>query len=200
MEETSSRFKLKYTEDKKELIAFCEIFHQQKGEMNVLITIGIIGAALLFIFLFYSDPGNGTTKGLLLFLVKYISLWICAFFVGDIFARTLMRSMMMTKAVGDGEELYRVRVKRRKEPLVVTVEFFDEKIVNDTGTQQAIYLYSKVRKIMESEKAIGFLVANGPGPKNYFAVPKYVMKEREVEELKTFLLEKCENVKKIKVI
>ena len=110
------RFKLKYTEDKKELIAFCEIFHQQKGEMNVLITIGIIGAALLFIFLFYSDPGNGTTKGLLLFLVKYISLWICAFFVGDIFARTLMRSMMMTKAVGDGEELYRVRVKRRKEP------------------------------------------------------------------------------------
>lgn len=193
------RFSAKYEETKKELLAFCEMFHQEKCEMTVLISVGVVGAALLFIILRYSNPGEGT-GGLAFFFVKYICVWIAAFFAGDIAARTFLRKMMMSTAYGDAEELYRIRIKKRSEPLVVNVGFYEDRIVNDTGAKQAVYPYLNIKKILESDKAIGFLAKDGPGPKSFFAVPKESIADGAVEELKAYLLEQCVHVKKIKKI
>lgn len=194
------KFKAKYEETKQTLIDFCEIFHQEKCEMTTLIAVAIGGAALLVIMLLYADPGGGTVGGLTWFLIKYICVWAAVFFAADILARTLFKKLMTDMAIGDAEELYHVRIKKRKKPLVVTVGFYDDKIVNDTGTSEAVYMYSKIKKLMETDKVIGFLAKNGPGPKNFFGVPKDALEEGEVEELKAFLLEKCVQVKKIKQV
>lgn len=194
------KFTAKYEETKQVLIDLCEIFHQEKCEMTTLISVGIGGIALLVIEFLYANPGGGTTAGLIWFLVKYICVWIAVFFAADIVARTFFRRLMMSMAVGDGEELYRVRVLRREKPLVVRVEFYDDRIVNDTGTNQTVFVYSKIKKILETDKAIGFLGKNGPGPKKFFGVPKNVLKDDEIKELEAFLLEKCTQVKKIKSV
>lgn len=193
-------FSFKYEEDKQVLIDLCEIFHQEKCEMSTLIAVALGGAALLVIELLYANPGGGTASGLAFFLVKYLCLWAAVFFAADIVARTFFHRLMIDTAIGDAEELYKVRILKREKPMVVKVQFFEDKIVNDTGSKQAVFLCSNVRKILETDKAIGFLVKNGPGPKNFFGVPKRSIGEDKEQELKTFLLEKCPQIKKIKKI
>lgn len=194
------KFTAKYEENKQVLIDFCEIFHQEKCEMTTLISVGVGGTALLVIMLLYANPGGGTTAGLVWFLIKYVCVWAATFFAADIVARTFFRKLMMSMALGDAEELYRVRIRRRTKPLIVNVGFYDDRIVNDTGTNEAVFMYSKIKKLLETDKAIGFLAKNGPGPKNFFGVPKNALKDGDVEELKAFLLEKCVQVKKFKQV
>lgn len=194
------KFKAKYEETKQVLVDLCEIFHQDKCEMSVIIAVVLGGIALLVIELLYADPGGGSATGLLWFLVKYMCKWAIVFFIADIVARIFFRRLMNSMAVGDAEELYRIRIRKRDKPLVVKVEFYEDRIVNDTGTKQAIFMYSKVKKIMESDKAIGFLAKNGPGPKDFFGVPKSAIADGELEELKAYLVERCDQVKKIKKI
>lgn len=196
----SPKYTAKYEETKEALIAFCEIFHQERCEMTCLIGVGIFCPIILIMMFLTGNPGGGTVGGTLFFLFKFLCVWIAAFFAADILARTLLRRMMFTSAVGDAEELYRIRIKKRSKPLVVNVEFYEDKIVNDTGTKQSVFYYEKVKKLLESEKAVGFLVKDGPGPKTFFAVPKNALEEGKLEELKTYLLEKCTHIKKFKTI
>ena len=190
----SPKYKVKYEETKEALIAFCEIFHQDKCEMTCLVGVGIFGFLVLIMTIVSGTPAN------LLFYVKFFSVWIAFFFGADILARTLLKRMMFSSAVGDAEELYRVRIAKRPEPLKVSVEFYDDKIVNDTGSKQTVFYYAKVKKLLESEKAIGFLVKDGPGPKIFFGVPNDAFEEGQLDDVKAFLLEKCTNVKKFKQI
>lgn len=194
------RYTAKYEETKEALIAFCEIFHQERSEMTILISIGIFGPLILLLMLMSGSPGEGAAGGMPFFLLKFLCVWAAAFFIGDIFARTIGRAMMMSTARGDAEELQRIRIRKRKEALVVKVEFYEDRILNDTGTKQMEYPYSKVRKLLESDKAIGFLAKVGPGPKNFFGVPKEAFGDSDIEEVKAFLVEKCPNVKKFKKI
>lgn len=193
------KYSAKYEETKEALTAFCEIFHQEKSEMSILIFIGIGGVILLGLNIVGGNL-SGSSREVAFFLVKYVCLWITAFFVGDILAKTVVRRMMMSTAFGDAQELYRLRIKKRSKPLVVTVDFYEDRIVNDTGTKQAEYSYSNVRKLLESDKAIGFLSDVGPGPKNFFGVPKDAFGDADIEEVKAFLMEKCTGVKKFKKI
>lgn len=196
----SPKYQAKYEENRDVLQYLLEIFHQQKNEMMVLIAVALGGAFFLVINILYANPGGGTTSGFIWFLVKYICLWAAVFFAADILARTFFRKLMKSMALGDADELYRVRIKRREKPLVVSVEFYDDKIINDTGSQQAVYLYSKIHNIMETDQAIGFLAKNGFGPKNFFGVPKSAIKADELDALKAFLLERCDRVRKIKKV
>lgn len=189
-----SRFLVRYEETKKTLIAFCEIFHQEKCEMSTLVTVGVVGPIVLVMMFIYGNPGGGTVSGIAFFLLKFICVWAAAFFAGDILARTFLRSMMMTTAIGDGEELYKRRVRPRKEPLVVDVVFYDDHVVNDTGTQQKSFLYADVTKLLESDKALGVLVDQGLGPKSFFGIPKDGVVDGDIDSLKEFLAGKCTRV------
>ncbi len=194
------KYSAKYEETKDVLVAFCEIFHQDKFELSILIGIGIFGSLLLGLVLLSGDPGDGTEGGFVYFLVKYICVWIAVFFAGDTFARTIGKGMMKSTAYGDATELQRLRIKKRDKALIVKVGFYEDRIVNDTGTKQAEYPYDKVKKLLESDKAIGFLCDVGPGPKNFFGVPKDAFGDTDIEEVKKFLVEKCPQVKKFKKI
>ena len=193
------KYSAKYEETKEALIAFCEIFHQEKCEMSVLIAVAFGGVVLLGLNIVGGNL-SGSSRVVFLFLVKYVSMWITAFFAGAILSKTLFRRMMMSTAFGDAQELYRLRIKKRSKPLVVRVDFYEDRIVNDTGTKQAEYSYSNVKKLLESDKAIGFLSDVGPGPKNFFGVPKDAFEDADIEEVKAFLVEKCTGVKKFKKI
>lgn len=194
------KYSAKYEETKEVLAALCEIFHQDKFELSILIGIGAFGSLLLALVLFSGDPGDGTPGGTAFFLLRYFGIWAASFIVGDIFARTIGKGMMKSTAYGDAVELQRLRIRKRDKALVVRVGFYEDRIVNDTGTKQAEYLYSDVKKLLESDKAIGFLCDVGPGPKNFFGVPKDAFSDCDVEEVKSFLLEKCPKVKKFKKI
>lgn len=193
------KYTAKYEETKEALIAFCEIFHQERSEMTILISIGIFGPLILILVLTAGGVGEGP-GGMPFFLFKFLCVWAAAFFAGDIFAKTIGRAMMMSTARGDAEELAKLRIRKRKEAMVVKVEFYEDRIVNDTGTKQMEYSYSNVKKLLESDKAIGFLSDVGPGPKNFFGVPKEAFGDSDIEEVKAFLVEKCPQVKKFKKI
>lgn len=193
------KFKAKYEETKEVLVALCELFHVDKGQMTLLYTVFLLGPVVLIFMFKYGHPGAGP-GGPLFFAVKFLCAWAAGMFAADIAGRTMIRSMQKSAAIGDGEELYRLRISKRNEPLYVSVEFYDDKIVNDTGARQAVFLYKKITKLLESDKAIGFLADNGPGPKRFFGVPKDALEDADVEELKQFLLEKCDRVKKFKLI
>lgn len=197
--EKEKKYSAKYEETQEVLTALCEIFHQDKLEMSILIGIGIFGAILLVLVLMSGNPGEGV-GGLLMFLIKYVCVWIACFFGGDIFVRTIGRSMMKSTAYGDADVLQRIRIKKRKETLIVKVGFYEDQIVNDTGTKQTAYPYADVKKLLESDKAIGFLCDVGPGPKNFFGVPKAAFGDSDIEEVKAFLVEKCPQVKKFKKV
>lgn len=193
------KYSAKYEETKEALTAFCEIFHQEKSEMSILIFIAVGGVILLGIN-YVGGNLSGSTREVTMFLVKYVCWWAAAFVIGYTLSKTVVKRMMMSSAFADAQELYRLRIKKRAKPLVVTVDFYEDRIVNDTGTKQAEYSYSNVIKLLESDKAIGFLSDVGPGPKNFFGVPKEAFGDTDIEEVKAFLVEKCTGVKKFKKI
>ncbi len=118
------KYSAKYEETKEALIAFCEIFHQEKCEMSVLIAVAFGGVVLLGLNIVGGNL-SGSSREVFLFLVKYVSMWITAFFAGAILSKTLFRRMMMSTAFGDAQELYRLRIKKRSKPLVVRVDFYE---------------------------------------------------------------------------
>ena len=193
------KYSAKYEETKDVLVALCEIFHQDKFELSILIGIGVFGSILLVLMLATGSSGAGA-GAIAYFLVKYLCVWAAFFFGGDIFARTIGKSMMKSTAYGDADALQRLRIKKREKALVVEVGFYEDRIVNDTGTKQAEYLYSDIKKLLESDKAIGFLADVGPGPKRYFGVPKDAFYDCDIEEVKTYLVERCPGVKKFKKV
>lgn len=193
------KYSAKYEETKDVLVALCEIFHQDKFELSILIGIGVFGSILLVLVLASGSPG-AQTGAIAYFLVKYLCVWVAFFFGGDIFARTIGKSMMKSAAYGDADALQRLRIKKREKALIVEVGFYEDRIVNDTGTNRVEYPYSDIKKLLESDKAIGFLVDVGPGPKRFFGVPKDAFLDCDVEEVKAYLVDRCPKVKKFKKV
>lgn len=195
------KYKAQYTETKDILVSLLELFHVDKAQMTIIYTVLVFGPIVLAMMFIYGEPGS-KPGGLLFFFVKFLCGWAACFFAADIMGKTFVRSMQKSAALGDGIEVYKLRMQKRSEPMVVKIQIFEDRIVNTIDEKEKEFLFTNVKKMMESEKAIGFLVYEGPGPKRFFGIPKSCLEKSDIniEEVKAFLLERCIHVKKYKLI
>lgn len=190
------KYLVKYEETKETMVQTCELQLLDVNALNIRIGIGVLGAAVLCIMIVQGNFLDLPFMDQLLFLVKFCAGWLGVFVVGEIFANTIGKKLQRTSAYGHADELYEERSSKRKGTLVVEMQFYDDKFVNDTKTKKAPFGYDKVIKLLESEDAIGIVIRSDYGPAGIFGFPKNSVEDGKLEELKAFLLEKCVRVKK----
>lgn len=194
-EEKILRYQVSYTETEEVVTQTCKIFHRSQKRTVYRIAVAVFGAMLLGFMLVYGDRGGGTPGGLLIFLLKYAVGWIIAFFVADILAQTLGKKIEEFSSLTDGEEMYEIRMRKRKAPPKVRMEFYDDHVANIVDGAKKEYLYSQVLKLVEMDTTIGIIMLRQDGTKGMFGFPKSGLVDADIEEFKAFLVEKCTRVK-----
>ena len=101
-----------------------------------------------------------------------------------------------TKAIDKTAEIFEDLKKTNRKDRLVKVEFFEEKVNFAAGTDVREIAYSSVEKIFETDTIL--VLYNKAGKKKeekFLTLKKGSIRGRSLAELKSFLLEKCENAK-----
>ena len=190
------RYKVKYEENQKVLTGICKIFHLAQKRTTFRIVVACGGLIVLAFMMYYGDRGGGTPGGFLILMIKFALWWLIAFFIGDILAQTIGRRLEESTSLVDGEDMYKRRMRNRKTPPAVCVEFYDDHVVNNIDGIKKEYTYDKIRRLVESNDTLGIILIRDDGKKGLYGFPIDGIVKADPEELKEFIAGKCPQVKK----
>ena len=196
--DTNAKFEIKYKETQDVLEKICMTYNADKVSINCRMFAVIAVPFITGLMIAYGNPGGGTSKGMVIFLLKALVIWVAAYFAGGIFGRTFGKKIAELSSAGDGEEMFETRTKRRKgEVLAVCVRFGEDSFDNITKTLTKTYRYASVTRLIETDDAMALVVLQPrTGEKGLYGFPKDSFTKGDAESLKTFLEEKCKGAKK----
>ena len=196
--DTNAKFEIKYKETQDVLEKICMTYNADKVSINCRMFAVIAVPFITGLMIAYGNPGGGTSKGMVIFLLKALVIWVAAYFGGGIFGRTFGKKIAELTSAGDGEEMFEARTKRRKgEILAVCVRFGEDSFDNITKTLTKTYRYANVTRLIETDDAMALVVLQpSTGEKGLYGFPKDSFTKGDAESLKTFLEEKCKGAKK----
>ncbi|SFQ13749.1 hypothetical protein SAMN02910358_00817 [Lachnospiraceae bacterium XBB1006] len=128
----------------------------------------------------------------------YIGGWLLSLCALHIFRYTIGRHLAKTTAIGDADLAYNERIKGRKTPLHIHIQFYEDTFCSRTQSQEVSYPYSRVLHIMESKDALGLVIRSEAGPKGIYSFPKDSVNDGQYDALKNYLVSVCPKIKKIK--
>lgn len=196
------KYRVSYTESEKILTTICEVYDIDNSDIMLKFVAAVLGVLVLIMMFIYGNPGGGTTSGIAMFLIKYIASFIAIFIAAMIFNRKIWRGAVKASALAGGQENFAERMKKRKNPLKVKMDFYDDHFTNITPNKQKEYPYELVTKLIETEDGFGIKYKTDASqtfvPNGMMGFPKNTLEDADFDEFKNFLLERCPNVKKIK--
>lgn len=186
-----SNYKVKYSETEDVLRDVCRVNAAEKVAWNHRITVAAVGFVSIAIILGQVDKSFAK-------LPLYLLLWAAAFVGAEILAKTLGLKSALSSADVEGTHAFKQRIQKWGKPLEVKVEFYDTYFTTWVkGLKMKKIEFSWVSRIIESNHSIA-IMAQTPGEthKKIYGFPKEGLEDASLDEFKTFLTEKCTNVKK----
>lgn len=186
-----SNYKVKYSETEEVLQDVCRVNAAEKVAWNHRITVAAVGLVSIVIIM-------QKLEGALTKLPMYLLLWAAAFVGAEILAKTFGMKSALSSADIEGTDAYKQRMKKWGRPLEVKVEFYDDYFTTwAKGLNMKKIEYAWVSRIIESHHSIA-IMAQTPGDthKKIYGFPKSGLEDASLDEFKTFLKEKCTNMKK----
>ena len=101
-----------------------------------------------------------------------------------------------TKSIDKTAEIFEDLKKTTRKDRLVKVEFYEEQLNFEVGTDKREIGYKNIEKIFETDTVLALY--NNAGKKKeekFLTLKKGSIRGRSLAELKSFLLEKCENAK-----
>lgn len=196
------RYRVSYRESEEILIKICEVYDIDNSDIMLKFVAAVLGVIVPVMMFIYGNPGGGTTSGTLMFLIKYVVVFAVIFAAALIFNRTIWRKAVKASAYAAGQEFFAERMQKRKNPLNVKMEFYDDHFTNITPNKQKEYPYERITKLIETDTGFGIKFKTDTSktfiPNGMMGFPKDTLEEADFDEFKQFLLEHCPKVKKIK--
>lgn len=193
------KYQVKYKETKDFIVNSCKLYNLENGAFLPRAVVAVGGVAVLFAMFVQKLPQNSPSPAL--FALKFLAGWAVAFIVGQLIWETLGKKMTLLSALGMGDDLYGIRMDGKEEDREVCIEFCEDHFTYITEKKEEEHRYNEVLKLVETEDVIGMSMQAGDGRKILQLCPKKnVMDvetetEKDIAELKTFLLEKCTGAK-----
>lgn len=191
-------FRLKYKETEKQMTDTFKLFLLYKNYNSYKSYVAFLGV-FIYIFIMYIMKPR-INLGLLYFTLQFLSFWLAAFVVGDIYAKTSGRKKALKDAEMYGYDQYHRRLENRREELEIEVEFFDDKFTFTVKENVTDYNYNDVSRILETKDVYGIMIGHKLTNNQILAIPKSSMKKEKREKFIDFLMEKTTNRKKKNII
>ena len=192
-------YRVKYKETVENLEAVCELYDVDNSELTMKVVAVGAGILVMILIFIYGDPGGGTLTGLLLFLAKYLITWAVLSAAAMFFNRTVWRKAVRATAAGDAQEMYRYRKAKNGDEVVSQIDFYEDRFESVTKIKERAFGYDQVLRLLETERGFGLVIKRDRdtvgSPRAMIGFPKEALVEAEMEELKGFLLERCQGVK-----
>lgn len=199
----TGRYCVKYKESQDTLKKICELFRLDESDITLKFVVLFLGVLVFYFMQQYSNPGGGTTNGMIIFVVKYLVCWIAAFFVAILFNRTIWRKALDATATGDAEDQFMKRFKMNGGTVNTELDFYEDHFDSVMEKKTRSFQYSQVVKLLESKEAFAVVVKTDPdgigSPRAMCGFPKESLEQGDIEELKAFLLERCTKMKRKRV-
>lgn len=193
------KYRVTYEETPKTLEPVCELFDIDNSDITIKFVIGCLGIVVLVFMFIYGNPGGGTVPGLVFFFVKYLAAWAALGLTALIINQTVWRKAVRATAVGDAEEIYKFRKTKEGKNMISQIDFYEDHFESVTKVKTRVFEYVQVTKLLETERGLGLVVKKDKDVRGSVRVmigfPKDVLEDAAVEELKSFLLERCTGVK-----
>lgn len=193
------KYRVKYEETPEALEPVCELFDIDNSDITIKFVIGGLGVVVLVFMFIYGNPGGGTPAGLVAFFVKYLVSWAALGIAALIINRTVWRKAVRATAAGDAEEIYKFRKTKEGENTTSQIDFYEDYFESVTKIKIRTFEYVQVTRLLETERGLGLVVKKDKDVRGSVRVmigfPKDALMDADIEELKSFLLEKCTGVK-----
>ena len=193
-----SNYQVKYSETEEVIQDICRVNAAEKVAWNHRITVAVVGLVSGIVILMKGNVLDNPPAEIAVKVGIYLVLWVLAFIVGEILAKTLGMKSALSSANIEGTDAYKQRIRKWGKPLEVKVEFYDEYFTTwAKGLQMKKIQYNEVIKLLESKDTIAIMgqVAGDPH-KRIYAFPKTGIVDATTEEFTAFLEEKCTYVPK----
>ncbi len=189
------KYKVKYVESEKTIADLFKI-HKIR-EMNL--SVRVFPVCLLILGLYVSwRAGYATGKqgSLITFWIGFCVVAVLMFALGELYKRVFGTSGTIALAEQKAKEVYEKRRKLGEIP--VEFRFYEEYLESCSKMENVKAYYVNVRSMFETEDMIAFTVLTENNQKQLYGIPKDAMERCNVdlEEMKSWLLEKCTSVKK----
>jgi len=189
-------YRVVYKETEETLEAVCELYDADNSELTMKVVAVGAGILVLALNFFYGDPGGGTLPGLLFFLVKYLISWAVLTAAAMFLNRTVWRKAVRATAAGDAQEMYRYRKAKNGEAVVSQIDFYEDRFESVTKIKKRAFEYGQVLRLLETERGFGLVIRKDKdtmgSPRALIGFPKEALVEGDMEELKEFLLKRCQ--------
>ncbi|MGF0034216.1 YcxB family protein [Bariatricus sp. SGI.154] len=190
-----AQYTMNYIETKEVLADTLKLYGVSRLSKNYRIIVSFAGVFAIGMYIYYGKPFGGNPTENILIVMKMLLLWLAAYVVGEVFARTAGKWLELTSATGDAEQLYKLKMNKNGKPLKVRVEFFEDHFTNYASNKSQEYRYADAIKLIESKDTIGIVVHLDDGKKPFFGFPKAGLENADIEEFKRFLEDKCPGAK-----
>lgn len=188
-------YRVKYEETEKTLEPVCALFDVDNSEITMKFVAAALGVVVLVFMFIYGNPGGGTLPGIMLFLVKYLVGWSAFAVAAMIINKTVWRKAVHATAAGDAEELYKFRREKDGKNITSQIDFYEDRFESVMKIKTRAFDYGRVIKLLESEQAFGIIIKTDKNIRAVIGFPKEALIDADIEDLKSFLLERCPNVK-----
>ena len=191
-------FKIRYTETQKHITDLFKLFMLYKNANSYKATIGIAGPCVYAFLIYLAKPTMD--MGLVFFTLKFLSFWLAAFVIGDIWSKKTGKKNALINAEKTGFDLYNRRLERRGKPLEIEIDFYEDRFIFRTFAREEVYEYNEISRILETEDAFGVMIGNKLVNNDILNFPKDAMEKDEVEKFAELLKEKATERKKEEII
>lgn len=188
-------YRVKYEETKETLEPVCELFDVDNSEITMKFVAAGLGVVVLVFMFIYGNPGGGTLPGILLFMIKFLAGWAALAIAAMIINKTVWRKAVRATAAGDAEEIYKFRREKDGKNITSQIDFYEDRFESVTKIKTRAFDYERAIKLLESERALGIVIKTEKNIRAVIGFPKEALVEGDIEELKSFLLARCPNVK-----
>lgn len=190
------RFIMKYKETKDVLVDTLQLYGMSRVQNNYRLIVALVGVCAIIMYVVYEHPFGGNPGANVLVVVKILVIWVLAFVLGEVLSRTLGKKLELVTSLGDATQMYSMKIDKMGQPLDVTVKFYEDTFVSSANHKSQGYRYEEVMKLVESPDTIGIAMHLEGGQKPFYGYPKEGLVDADIEELKSFLINKCPKVEK----
>lgn len=191
-------FRVSYEETEDNLTDVCELFNADNSDLMMKFVSIVLGIIVFIFIMIYGNPGGGTTKGLVFFVIKYIVIWAVVTILMLIINRTLWRKVIKTTSIGDAELLLANRKKSGK-GVKSEIEFCEDHFVSVMEIKRREFPYNQVVRLVETKKAFGMVIKqNGSffqSTRAMVGFPKESLVDGNLDEFRQYMLKKCQKTK-----